>query len=316
MSFTLIVLWVLSLITGSTQLDWDSIFRKETTDSVIFQFRLQKSITASLVGIALPLSGMLLQEYFKNVLAGPSVMGISSAAGLGVACIIFLGLPTLGGAQEWWKAISFTLAALIGSAICLFLLLFLSRMLKEASHLIIIGFLISALCAAIISVMQLYSGNAELKQFVLWTFGSFSNLSWTQIIVFLLMVVVGILLSWQATGLLQGSILGDLYAQSVGVNLQKMKWQVLVSTSLLTGVCTAMVGPIAFAGIIVPFLSRMWISEAYLHQQLGLNILLGMNVMLGIGIISELIKLPINIIMSFLGIPLIAYIVLQSAKQT
>ncbi len=312
--FLIVLLFALSLVTGSAELDWQNISHPNSKDAVILEFRLLKTLTAIGVGASLPISGMLLQEYFKNVLAGPSIMGVSASAGLGVAVVLFLGLPSIWASSSLLQVMGISLAGLIGAFSCLLLLLSLSRFLNDSSHFVIIGFLISALAAAFISVMQLYSGQAALKQFVLWSFGSFSGLSWHQLGIFAFIILLGLCLSWKATHALQGNILGSLYAQSVGVNLSKMKYEVLISTTLLTGVCTAMVGPIAFVGILVPFFTRMWISEAQLYKQFFVNILSGMSLMIAISLVSETSKMPINIILSFLGIPMIGYIVLKSAK--
>ncbi len=306
----------LNLYFGSVRMNWGEIWEKDSTDSVIFQYRMAKIAAAIFCGMALSVSGMLLQEYFKNVLAGPSIMGISSSAGLGIALLIFTGMPTMLTASKGLHYLSVAIAGMLGALACLLILLSISKQMKDASHFIIVGFLISALASACIGVLQLYSGNEELKQYVIWSFGSFSGLSNTQLILFALGILIGLGVACKALHSLQGNILGEDYARSVGVNLSTMKIAVLCATSILTGISTSMVGPIAFVGIIVPFFTRLWISEAQLYRQFWINTLMGACLLLAVNGLSELTRLPLNILTSFLGIPLMVYIVLKSSYKS
>lgn len=305
-----------SLYWGSVSINWQNVWEENSTDNILFSHRVIRLLTAMLVGIALPISGMLLQEYFKNVLAGPSVLGISSFAGLGIASFIFLGLPVqMQYVPDSLKNFTLVGAGLLGAFICLLLLVSVAGLLKDQSSFIIVGFLLSAFAGAIVSVMQFYSENNQLKSYVFWTFGSLSDLSYVQLLVYGIMVFIGGIFAYFAIKSLQGNILGMEYAQSVGVNLQSMKFWVLLATAILTGATTAFVGPVAFVGIIIPFFTRKLVQNSNLYRQAMINILLGIFILLVVNLLMISLKLPINVLTSLIGIPVLFFILFYKPSK-
>jgi len=303
-TFIVIILLYFSVQFGNSVID---VFKNE--NSVILHYRFYKAIAALLAGCCLPVSGFLLQELFKNPLAGPSVLGISSSAGLGVALVIFLGsnIFIIEEFNQWILVFS----ALLGSFLCMIILFMISKKMNDKNSFIIIGFLISAFGSAFISFLEYISPSDKIKQYLVWSLGSFSGLSGEKLLIFTLFSFIGLIFALFSVQLLKGNLLGENYAKSLGVNLNKMKIYILLSTSILTGITTAFLGPIAFIGIIIPFFCRKLINPSKLWKQLILNILIGICFMLCINIISNYIMLPINILTSIIGIPVILFIILK-----
>lgn len=285
-------------------------FFSETDYSHIAQLRINRVVAMLLVGVSIPTSGFLLQEYFQNPLAGPSVLGISSVASLSVAFYIFLfndiSLP------EFLQNGFISLSAIVGSLLLMLLLLGLSKYFRDKSFLIIFGFLLSALAGAIISILQLYSDNQGIRNYILWTFGANNQITNSQLWILVGIVLVGLFISFQCIKPLIGNALGSQYAQSFGVNLNRLKYFIIIASSLLSASVTAFLGPILFVGIVVPHFCRMIYSPAKLWQQWILNLLLGITIMEIFSILSEISKLPINTIVSVFGIPVIFLMLMKN----
>ena len=265
-----------------------------------------------LAGISIPTSGFLLQEYFQNPLAGPSVLGITSVASLSVAFYIFfaqnLVLPEV--LQNSFLSIS----AIGGSLILMLILLAFSNRFQDKSFLIIFGFLVSALAGAIVSILQFYAENQSLKNYILWSFGANNQVSTNQVWVLTIIVLIGIFLSFKSIKPLIGNSLGAAYAQSLGVNLNQLKLLVIVASSILSASVTAFLGPILFIGIVVPHFCRMIYNPAKLWQQWILNMILGVFIMEFFSIVSETTQFPLNVITSLFGIPVILAMMMKNKK--
>lgn len=298
-----LILWNLS--TGFISLSVADFFDKTALNHGISEIRTNRVFSMILAGIAIPTSGLLLQEYFQNPLAGPSVLGISSVASLSVACYLMLSgvyvIPT------FLDNGMISISAIIGSLFMMFALLVLTRKFTDKSFVIIFGFLISALAGAVISILQLYSNNENLKSYILWSFGANTQASGNQIFILSLLVIIGLAFAFTTIKPLIGNSLGVQYAQSLGVNLSKLKIGIVLSTSLLSASVTAFLGPILFVGIIVPHFCRMLYNPAKLWHQWILNMILGVVLLLLFSTLSEITKLPINILSSIFGIPVIAF---------
>lgn len=300
----------INLATGFISLGVNDFLSPEAQHSQIADLRMGRVWAMLLAGIAIPTSGFLLQEYFQNPLAGPSVLGITSIASLSAALYLFFFQNT--NLPEWLQNSFISISAILGSILLLFLLLLLSRKFKNMSYLIIFGFLVSSMAGAVISVMQLYADNQSLKNYILWSFGANNQASKNQLLILSVIVLLGLWFSFRCIKPLIGNVLGDQYAKSFGVNLHVLKYGVIIASSLLSASVTAFLGPILFIGIVVPHFSRMLYSPAKLWQQWMLNMLLGMCMMQLFSILSEISHFPINVITSLIGIPVILMMMLKN----
>ncbi|MDR2121722.1 MAG: iron ABC transporter permease [Flavobacteriaceae bacterium] len=308
-----LALFLVNLLTGFENISLlDFFYSKDETKRLIISYRLYKTLAVVFAGISLPVSGFLLQELFKNPLAEPSILGISSASALAVAFVVFLGIPQSFVHFWWLSGWTLIFSSFTGAFVISLLLLSLSKEIKEVSTFIIVGFLISSFCGAIISVLQFYSQSETLKQYVFWSFGSFEGLSEAQIVVYFTCVITGLFLAFLSVKKLIGFLLGEEYAKVLGVNIAKLKMLIILSVCLLTGSTTAMLGPIVFIGIIIPHFCRQIWNPASLWSQILLNIFSGIGFMLIVSLIMAHTQLPVNILSSVIGIPVILFMILKN----
>ena len=303
---------IVNLNIGFMKLDFSDFFLSDSDHSQIAQLRINRVLAMALAGISIPTSGFLLQEYFQNPLAGPSVLGITSVASLSVAFYIFFAqdfaLPEI--LQNSFLSIS----AIAGSLVLMIILLAFSNRFQDKSFLIIFGFLVSALAGAIVSILQFYAESQSLKNYILWSFGANNQVSTNQVWVLTIIVLIGIFLSFKSIKPLIGNSLGSAYAQSLGVNLSQLKLLVIVASSILSASVTAFLGPILFIGIVVPHFCRMIYNPAKLWQQWILNMILGVFIMEFFSIVSETTQFPLNVITSLFGIPVILAMMMKNKK--
>ena len=287
-------------------------FFSDSAHSQIAQMRMNRILVMALAGISIPTSGFLLQEYFQNPLAGPSVLGITSVASLSVAFYIFFfhdfALP------EFLQNGFISIAAVTGSILMMLVLISFSNTFQDKSFLIIFGFLVSALAGAVVALLQLYADNQSLKNYILWSYGANQQVSNYQLIILSVIVFIGLMVSFRTIKPLIGNTLGIQYAQSFGVNLTQLKYLIIISSSLLSASITAFLGPVLFIGIVVPHFCRMIWNPAQLWHQWILNMLLGIFIMELFSVISELIQLPMNVITSLFGIPVILLMLIKSRR--
>ena len=304
---------VVNLNIGFMKLSVSDFFFSNSENSQIAQLRINRVVAMLLAGISIPTSGFLLQEYFQNPLAGPSVLGITSVASLSVAFYIFLShdfqLP------EFLQNSFISISAILGSLLLMVMLLAFSHRFQDKSFLIIFGFLVSALAGAIVSILQFYAENQSLKNYILWSFGANSQVSGNQLWVLTGIIILGLVLSFKSIKPLIGNSLGTSYAQSFGVNLNQLKLFVIVASSLLSASVTAFIGPILFIGIVVPHFSRMIYNPAKLWQQWILNMILGMFIIEIFSIVSETTQFPLNVITSLFGIPVILTMMMSKRRS-
>ena len=303
-----IVSIIINLNTGFSSLNFSDFF----SDSEQFQianFRINRILVMLLAGISIPTSGFLLQEYFQNPLAGPSVLGITSVASLAVAFYIFYSQSFI--LPEFLQNGFISASAFFGSTILMFILLAFSRKFKDKTFLIIFGFLISALAGAIVSILQFYADDQSLKNYVLWSFGANNQVNSQQILILFILTMIGLFVAFKSIKPLIGNVLGNNYAQSIGVNLKHLKYFVIISSSLLASSITAFLGPVLFVGIVVPHFCRAIWNPSELWTQWLLNMVLGVLIMQIFSIISEISHFPLNIITSIFGIPVILAMMLK-----
>ncbi len=308
----IIISAVVNLNIGFLNLNFGDFFSSSSDNGQIAQLRINRVLVMLLAGISIPTSGFLLQEYFQNPLAGPSVLGITSVASLSVAFYIFYSQDFI--LPEFLQNSFLSISAIGGSILLMLVLLAFSGRFQDKSFLIIFGFLISALAGAVVSILQFYAENQSLKNYILWSFGANNQVSTNQIIVLAIIVGIGLFLSFKTIKPLIGNSLGTAYAKSLGVNLNQLKFLVIIASSLLAASVTAFLGPILFIGIVVPHFCRMLFNPAKLWQQWILNMLLGILIMEFFSIISESSQFPLNVITSLFGIPVILMMMLNNKR--
>ncbi|MCH8534087.1 MAG: iron ABC transporter permease [Flavobacteriaceae bacterium] len=290
-----------------------------TWSYIIWEYRLPKAITAILVGSALGVSGMLMQTLFRNPLAGPYVLGLSSGASLGVAVLI-LGGSLLGG---WLGTLLFSKWALVifsslGSLLVLLAILSTAIKIKDTMALLIIGLMFASLTGAVVSVLSYFSPASNLQQYIFWSFGSLGNLNWQEVSILFLCFFIGISICVFCLKNLNALLLGEKYAKSLGVNIKKNRFLVIFSTSILAGSVTAFAGPIAFIGLAVPHLIRQLIKTNNHFILMPSVVFGGAIIMLICDTIAQLpgseYTLPINAITSIFGAPIVIWLLVKKQK--
>ncbi len=287
---------------------------------IIWNYRIPKGLTAILVGGGLALSGLLMQTLFRNPLAGPFVLGISSGASLGAAVLI-MGTSLFSGILAWELAsdISMALAASIGSFLVLLVVISVASKVRDTMALLIIGLMFGSITAAIVSVLSYFSNAERLQQFIFWSFGSLGNLTWQQLTLLFAIVFIGIILSILSIKPLNTLLLGERYAQSMGINIKKSRYSIILATGLLAGSITAFAGPIAFVGLAVPHLARQIFDTSNHKVLVPAALICGAILMLLCDILAQLPSsakvLPINAITSILGAPVVIWLLVRKRKM-
>ncbi len=310
--FFAIIAFFINLNIGFAKLNFSDFLSSESENFQIAGFRINRALAMLLAGIAIPTSGFLLQEYFKNPLAGPDVLGITSVSSLFVAFYIFFSQDIL--IPDFLQNSFISLSSIIGSIVLMMILLLFSNRFRDKSFIIIFGFLISALAGAVVSFLQFYVESQSLKNYMLWTFGANNQANIIQISILAVLIFIGLMFTFKSIKPLIGNALGIAYAQSFGISQSKLKISIIVASSLLSASVTAFLGPILFIGVVVPHFCRMIWNPAQLWHQWILNMILGVFIMQVFSIISELSQFPINIITSFFGIPVILLMLMKSNK--
>jgi iron complex transport system permease protein len=325
--FLVIIVFILDLFLGSVSIRADDILKtlfsngNEQLSTIIYRFRLPKAITALLVGIGLAVSGLQMQTIFRNPMAGPDILGITSGASLGVAFVILgfsvnISPDAIRGLGNW----ILVAASWIGAGIIMIVILFISTRIKDIMTILILGIMLSSGISAIVILMQYFSSESLLKSYVLWTMGSLGNLTSDQLKVLLISMLAGVTLSLVSTKMLNALLLGDNYASSIGLNIKLARIVVFACTSILTGSVTAFCGPIGFIGIAVPHISRILFRTSDHKVLIPGTILLGGSVMLISDIISQLPGsekvLPLNSVTSLIGIPVVIWVILRNRKYS
>lgn len=327
MMLLLAVLFILDLFLGSVAISpYDiikAIFGTAGSDieTIVIDFRLPKAITALMVGIALSISGLQMQTLFRNPLAGPYVLGISSGASLGVAIVILgfsssLAMVNLQGLGNWILVIS----AWAGAGVIMLLIMFISSRVRNIMTILILGMMLASGLSAVVSIMQYFSSETMLKAYVIWTMGSLGNLSSGQLNVLVISVFAGIILSTFSIKMLNALLLGENYAGSMGLNIRFARTVIFACTSILAGSVTAFCGPIGFIGIAVPHIARNIFRTSDHKILIPGSILAGGIVMIISDIVSQLpgseTVLPINSVTSLIGIPVVIWVILGKRNNS
>ena len=284
------------------------------TVKIVMEIRLVKALTAIAAGAALAVSGLQMQTLFRNPLAGPYVLGISSGASLGVALFI-LGAPLLG-ASAIMQSVGITGSAWIGSDLILVVISLLGHRIKDIMVILILGMMFSSGVGAVVQILQYLSRDEALKSFVIWTMGSLGDVTSEQLWILLPAVIGGLALAVSSIKPLNMLLAGEEYARSMGMNPRRSRALIFTSTTLLAGTVTAFCGPVGFIGLAIPHVCRAIFENADHRTLIPGNILAGAAVMLACDIISKALILPINAITALIGIPVVIWVVIRNKSMT
>jgi iron complex transport system permease protein len=327
LGLTIVILFVLDILFGSVTISAGEVIKALFADSdsnyetIILKFRLPKAITAVAVGIGLSLSGLQMQTVFRNPMAGPDVLGISSGASLGVAFVILgfssnLSADNISGLGNWILVV----AAWIGAGAIMLLIMAISSRVKDIMTILIIGIMLSSGISAVVTIMQYFSNETMLKAYVIWTMGSLGNLTSGQLNILLISLSAGTILSFLSVKMLNALLLGENYAGSIGLNIRLARIIVFTCTSILAGSVTAFCGPIGFIGIAVPHIVRILFKTSDHKILIPGTILAGGSLMLLSDIISQLpgsdSVLPVNSVTSLIGIPVVIWVIFRNRKYS
>lgn len=316
---------MLDIFTGNADISFKDGFNalfstsgNEITDEIIFNYRLPKAITALIAGSALSVAGLLMQTLFRNPLAGPDVLGISSGAGLGVALLTLLNGTVIHQIIAPLGSMAQVIAAIAGASLTLLLVLAVSVKIKDTVTILVLGMIFGYVAGSAITILQSFANPDALKVFVTWTFGSLGAITWNKMPLFVILTVIGICITFLMQKTLNSLLLGNSYASSIGLNIKRTQLVVITITSVITGTVTAYTGPIAFIGVAMPHFARALFGTVNHKTIIPATILTGSILMLVCDIVSQLPvsnrTLPINAVTAIFGAPMIVWIILKRKK--
>lgn len=322
----LLIVAVLDLALGSVYIPIkelaENLFNKGLDNQynvIIHEFRFPRTVTGIFVGAALAVSGLQMQTFFRNPLAGPYILGISSGASLGVA-ILVMGFSSffIATSNLFINSWSLIIAAWLGAGVLLFCIMIISARVKDIMTILILGILFSSATTAIVSIMQYFSNANLLKAFVVWSFGSLSNVTVQQLKILIPSISGGLLISVFSFKLLNALLLGENYAKSIGLPVITTRYIIFISTSILAGSVTAFCGPIGFIGIAAPHIARLIFKSSNHQVIIPGSILVGSILILMSDVIAQLPgleqTLPINSVTALIGIPIVIWLVIRNKK--
>lgn len=329
LGISIVGFFILNLLLGSVSIPVDNIIDillgRDNDNliwrNIILKSRLPQSLTAMMAGAGLAVSGLLMQTVFRNPLAGPSVLGISSGASLGVACVVLLSgsiggvaLSKLGVIGE----VTITLSAIIGSLLIMALIAFVAQKVRGNVTLLIMGVMIGYIANAIIGVLKFFSAEEDIRAYVIWGLGSFSRVSGGQTSVFILLMLVLLPLSFFLIKSLNLLLLGDSYAQNLGLNIKRARLLVIGCSGVLVAVVTAYCGPIVFLGLAVPHICRGLFHTSNHAVILPASLLGGTSLALLCNLIARMPgfegALPVNSVTALVGAPVVMWVLFKRRK--
>lgn len=314
LSALVIILFLTDLMIGAVNIPLADVLAALTggdctqaTAKIILDIRLLKALVALLAGIALSVSGMQMQTLFRNPLAGPYVLGVSSGASLGVALVVLAGIGS---------SISIAGSAWIGAASVLIVIAAIGHRIKDIMVILILGMMFSSGIGAIVQILQYIAKEESLKMFIVWTMGTLGDVTTQQLAIMFPSIVLGLLLAILTVKPLNLLLFGEEYAITMGLNIKRSRALLFLSTTLLAGTVTAFCGPIGFIGLAIPHVARMLLQNSDHRILLPGTALLGALILLFCDIISKILILPINAITALLGIPIVIWVVLCNKNVT
>ena len=328
LAVSLPILFLINLAFGSVSIPLDQVANiltggssgKASWDFIILQSRLPQAITAIFCGASLAVSGLMLQTYFRNPLAGPSVLGISNGASLGVAIVMLALGGTLGAAGEMGTGLKLTgsvlviIAAFAGAVVVTMLYLVVTRFIKSNLIILILGIMVGYMTSSVVTLLNFFATVENVHSFVSWGMGSFSNVTTAQLPLLCGTSLVGIIIALALTKSFNMLLLGENYAANLGANLSRIRSMVLISTGILTAVTTAFCGPVSFIGLAVPHIARLIINSEDHRVLLPATLMSGAAIAMLCNIISVLPQqmiIPLNAVTPLFGAPVIIYIILK-----
>ncbi|MBN2598468.1 iron ABC transporter permease [Labilibaculum sp.] len=318
--------FLLDLIYGSVNIPFKKVFAilygadvKNSWNYIILNFRLPKALTAIFVGAGLSVTGLMMQTLFRNPLAGPYVLGISSGASLGVALMVMASalMPVAFGViSAFLGSWALVVAAVLGASLVFMLVALASLKISDSVSLLIIGIMFGSITGAVVNILQYFSDPEQIQSFIIWTFGSLAGVTWTEMKVMVPIVFSGLIIAFFLIKPLDALLLGENYARGVGISVNKTRIAVIISTALIAGTLTAFTGPIAFVGVAVPHIARSIFRTASHKVLMPAVILIGAAIMLACDIISQIPgnqnTLPINSVTALFGGPVVIWVIMRS----
>lgn len=283
---------------------------------IVLESRIPQAVTAILAGSSLGLAGLQMQTLFRNPLAGPSILGISSGASLGVALLTLgSGIGTGFIGSNLLSEIGIHLAAFVGAFLVLFIVLMAAKKVRNNASLLIIGIMVGYAVSSIIGLLNFVGQEGAVHAFVIWGLGSFANVQNSQLILFIALIIPALVFSTLLMKPMNAMLLGEAYAQNLGVNIKRVRWQLILLSGYLTAIITAYAGPIAFIGLATPHLARLLFRSSDHKKLIPAVLLLGIIVALACNLLARLpffqSVLPINVITSLFGAPLVIYLIVK-----
>ena len=302
-----LAVWAVAVPLGVVWSALSGVDCPRATAKIILNIRLIKAVVALLAGAALSVSGLQMQTLFRNPLAGPYVLGISSGASLGVALVVLAGVGS---------SIGIAGAAWLGAAIVLVVIAAVGHRIKDIMVILILGMMFSSGIGAVVQILQYVANDESLKMFVVWTMGSLGDVTLNQLTVLIPSIVTGLLLAVVTIKPLNLLLFGEEYAVTMGLNVRRSRGLLFLSTTLLAGTVTAFCGPIGFIGLAMPHVTRMLFRNSDHRVLVPGTVLSGASVLLLCDLVSKLFTLPINAITALLGIPIVVWVVLRNKSVT
>ena len=315
LSLFLVLLWGIDVCSGSLWL-WPFGDLSPMERQILHAIRLPKAITAVLAGAALSVAGLIMQTLFRNPLAGPYTLGVSSGASLGVAMLTMLG-GILSTFNFQLSTIGLPIAACVGATLVLLLVLAVSRRVTSNVSLLIVGMMFGSIAGALVSLMQNFANPDALKLFIVWTLGSLSSVGWSDMPMMASILLLGAFFVLLALKPLNGLLLGEDYAHGLGIDVARTRLYIVLATGLLAGGVTAFCGPVAFIGVAVPHIARGIFLTSNHRITVPASALIGACLLLVCDILCSLFiyPLPISTVSALFGAPVIIWIILKNNKS-
>lgn len=283
--------------------------------NIVINYRFPRAVAGLLAGCSLGLSGLFMQTFFRNPLAGPYVLGVSAGASLGVALVVFSGALGMVFGLDFGNDFSMTFGAIVGSFVVFAVVMFFSSKVSDNTSLLIIGLMFSSATSAIVSILQFFSNPEDVQSFLIWTFGDLGSVTINELKVMVPIILAGLIGSVFLVKPLNIFLLGNQYAKNAGLNLMQAKWVVISITALLSGTITAYCGPIAFVGLATPHIARMIFDTSDHRLLIPIVAMIGSIILMFCDILSRMPgfshSLPLNAITSIFGGPLVIWLIVK-----
>ncbi|MDR2791841.1 MAG: iron ABC transporter permease [Tannerellaceae bacterium] len=326
LGLVVILLFWSSLAYGAVDIPFGDVIRillgkevgRTAWQSIVWQSRLPQTLTAILAGASLAVSGLLLQTLFRNPLAGPSILGISDGANLGVALVTFLTGGSLRQATGWAAGgyIAVVTAAFAGAALVLGIMIYFSSKVRNHVMLLILGIMMGYLASSLISILNYYAAADKVRLFVLWGMGHFAGVSLEQLPVFACLTLIGLCFALLMIKPLNALLLGEAYATNLGVRIRRTRTQILICTGLLTASVTAFCGPVSFIGLAVPHIARLLLGSSNHKMLVPVTLIAGACTALVCNLMTVIpgtdLILPLNAVTPLIGAPVVIYVIMRT----